>query len=128
MFIINPANIKAHKPGAPCPVEPDTSVWVLLLHTSNFIPMRAGIINWENYENNYDDIILAWAPVVDEPIKSTKTPKQYEKIISDLKESNYELSVRLSEHRVGDHVTHLFGMPLDKLYDIIQDYNEKSND
>jgi hypothetical protein len=57
-----------------------------------------------------------------------KTQEEYERIIAELSESNYNLSMKLSNFRVNGHVSHLFGMPLNEVADIITRYDqEKQN-
>jgi hypothetical protein len=48
-----------------------------------------------------------------------KTPEEYEKIIVELSETNYILSEKLAGFRVNGHITHIFGRPLNEVYDII---------
>ena len=63
-LLLTPVDVRAHSPGASCPVDPDTPVWVLRVGCSTFYPFRAGALNWTNTSDLRDDIILAWAPVV----------------------------------------------------------------
>jgi hypothetical protein len=55
-----------------------------------------------------------------------KTPEEYEKIIVELSETNYKLSEQLAGFRVNGHISHLFGRPLNEVYDIILDYEKKN--
>lgn len=55
-----------------------------------------------------------------------KTVEEYEKIVSELSETNYILSMQLAGHRVNGHVAHLFGMPLNEVADIIIKYEQEN--
>ena len=57
------SRLMEHPPGAPCPVSPDTPVWVLTVGNSGPFCTRAGKVDWENADNMLEDIVLAWAPV-----------------------------------------------------------------
>ena len=68
------SRLMEHAPGAPCPVPPDTPVWVLTVGNSGPFCIRAGRINWANASDMLEDIVLAWAPVVEpQETKSTQT-------------------------------------------------------
>jgi hypothetical protein len=55
-----------------------------------------------------------------------KTPEEYENLLVDLSETNYILSQQLAGFRVNGHISHLFGRPLDEVYDIILEYEKKN--
>ncbi len=55
-----------------------------------------------------------------------KTPEEYEKIIVELSETNYILSQQLAGFRVNGHISHLFGRPLDEVYQIILEHEKKN--
>ena len=55
-----------------------------------------------------------------------KTPEEYENLLVDLSETNYILSQQLAGFRVNGHISHLFGRPLDEVYDIIVEYEKKN--
>ena len=66
------SRLMEHAPGAPCPVPPDTPVWVLTVGNSGVFCTRAKNLKWENAHDALDDIVLAWAPVV-EPHDTTSS-------------------------------------------------------
>ena len=55
-----------------------------------------------------------------------KTQEEYEKLLVELTETNYILSQQLAGFRVNGHISHLFGRPLDEVYDIIVEYEKKN--
>lgn len=55
-----------------------------------------------------------------------KTPEEYEKLLVQLSETNYELSKQLAGFRVNGHISHLFGRPLNEVYDIILEHEKKN--
>lgn len=55
-----------------------------------------------------------------------KTPEEYEKLLVQLSETNYELSKQLAGFRVNGHVSHIFGRPLNEVYDIILEHEKKN--
>lgn len=59
------AAFREHSPGDPMPVAPDRAVWVLTVGNNTPFCTRAGKINWTNADDILDDIVLAWAPVVE---------------------------------------------------------------
>jgi hypothetical protein len=57
-----------------------------------------------------------------------KTQEEYETLLAGLSETNYNLSMQLAGYRVNGHVSHLFGLPLNEVADIIVRYEqEKQN-
>jgi hypothetical protein len=59
-----------------------------------------------------------------------KIQEEYEKLLVDLSETNYILSQQLAGFRVNGHISHLFGRPLDEIYNIIikHEQQEKLNE
>jgi len=55
-----------------------------------------------------------------------KTPAEYEKLLVQLSETNYVLSVHLSRQKVDGHISHIFGKPLDEVYYIILEHEKKN--
>ena len=51
-----------------------------------------------------------------------KTSEEYEKLLVQLSETNYILSQQLAEFRVNGHISHLFGRPLDEVYQIVVEH------
>jgi phosphoenolpyruvate carboxylase len=58
--------------------------------------------------------------------KLLREQKYNEKLIEKLIETNIQLSNSLTGYRVNGHVSHLFGRPLNEVYDIILEH-EKNN-
>jgi hypothetical protein len=51
-----------------------------------------------------------------------KTSEEYEKLLVQLSETNYILSQQLAGFRVNGHISHLFGRPLDEVYQIVVEH------
>ena len=65
------SRLMEHPPGAPCPVPPDTPIWVLLAGNTGVFCDRAKNVDWENADDIVEGVVLAWAPVVETAVPRT---------------------------------------------------------